>query len=424
MKKSTLLIVSLFIIFVVSCNQNNSNKYDFSKIQSPSELQTLLKQIENENEEVKLDTIINYNDITVKGMHYDGVPIKNAVITRDEITLKTDTLNYSGKRLLEAVEAKKGLTLLEDSYWDDIKFNWKSETEDVDFKLILKNGSHLADLKDKDYAELTISYNPIYKSPLANIHKEVKVYNEQPKYIFKIGRTYGKAFTIIVDDIVITEDNDDDTAFDIQNYITSETTSVKVIVKPVKSANSNSKVFINEETIAVGIVDEFSGEVFFETTKKAFKGKSSVEIEFGFNSKLPIYPKAWSNGVDLRNDKNLKEKIKTLYSNLGNAFIEKDEQTINDMLYQMNFEKQQLSYDTNFETARENWEFYKQIQDNSYKYTVADKFEIEYNANGKLIYLYAKDKPAMLTFTGKRFSKRMNFFLYQPKGADGLKIIR
>ncbi len=423
MKKITLLIVLSFIVFVVSCNQN-INKYDFSTIQSLSELNTLLKQIENENEEVKLDTIINYNDITVKGMHYASVPIKSAVAFKEKITLKTDTLNYSGKRLLEAIEAKKGLTLLEETYSDDINFIWKSETEDFDFNLELENGSHLADLKDKDHAELTISYNPIYKLPLANIHKEVKVFNEQPKYIFKIDRTYGKAFTIIVDDIIVTEDNDDDTAFDIQNYITSKTTSVKVIVKPVKSANNSSKVFINEETITVGIVDEFSGEVFFETTKKAFKGKSSVEIKFEFNSKLPTYPKAWSNGIDLRNDKNLKEKIKRLYNNLGKAFLEKDEQVINDMFYQMNFEKQQLSYDTNFETARENWEFYKQIQDNSYKYTVADKFEIEYNANGKLIYLYAKDKPAMLTFTGKLFSKKMNFFLYQPKGADALKIIR
>jgi len=157
MKNVVILLISIVSISLTSCGQT-SLKYDFAALKSQSDVDALLMKMMKENKDAKIDTVYRFNDITIEGMHYNGVPIKSALITDHYTLLTTDTINFSGKKLLEAIEAKNGLTKREDSYNDNIEFEWKSETEDKEFKLKLVNGKHLAALGDKDYAELTIKY--------------------------------------------------------------------------------------------------------------------------------------------------------------------------------------------------------------------------------------------------------------------------
>ncbi|WP_299255994.1 hypothetical protein [uncultured Aquimarina sp.] len=422
MKTIYSLIIVLIVLLFSSCTNNKELllKYDFSKANSQSEMDSLLVKIGKENKDFDLDTVsfFRLNEIEIDGMHYDGVPVKKALLSDSYTFLTTDTINYYGKKLLEVIEAKKGLINSENTYNDDIQFIWKAEREDLDFKLNLVNGKHLAAIGDKDFGELKITFKPIYDVPLANIHKKIKVYDVKPTYVLNI-RSYSNKYTVILDDIVIAE-NSKYTEHNLNRYITDgESSKLKIIVVPI----DNSK-FDKNGTFAATIYDETTKQTIADVQRISIAGKSSVEFTLDFTPKLPWYPKAWNNGVDLRKDENLKQKVNTLYKRVGDAILSKDEKAINDLFYQKQFEKQQLDQDVDFEVARTYWESLKQIQNNSYKYTIEDTYSIEFNANGRLIWTYPTNKTDMIIFTGKEFSKQMNFYLYQPEGSNELKIIR
>ncbi|MBJ2174819.1 hypothetical protein JBL43_11265 [Aureibaculum sp. A20] len=419
MKNVIFYIVLLASISITSCGKD-ALKYDFSKIKSHADTKGLIAKIQLENEDEDIDSTSSFEQITIKGMHYAGVPIKEALITDNYTLLTTDTLNFSAKNLLEAIEANNGLINLTDSYSDRLEFGWKDETEDKTLKINLVNGKHLAAFGDKDYAELTINYKPIYTIPLANIHKEIKTFDNQAKYVLNT-RSYDCVYDIIVNDIIITESSNE-TEFNLNNYIVGPDSSIKIIVKPRQK--DGAKAFNEQAYFTAAIVNNENEEIIEAIEKTALKGSTPIVFQTDFNSTLPYYPKAWTDGADLRNDERLKDKVIALYDKLGKAMLAKDEQALNDIFYQKDFEMQQLDFDTNFEPARSEWETYLSVQLYCYKYTVANDFDIEFNSGGKLIYTYAKDKSDMIIFTGKGHDFTLNHYLYQPKGSNELKIIR
>lgn len=422
MKYLLILLILLVGISVTSCGQE---KYDFSKIKSQSEIDALLLKIKQENEGVKIDTSYRLNEITIKGMHYAGVPIKTALISDYYTLLTTDTINYSAKNILETLESEKGLTAITNKYNNNVGFKWKTETEDNDLNIKFVNGKHLASFGNKDYAELTINYKPVYDMPLANIHKKIKTFDKQPKYVLQAANNHGHSdYVYVINGVKLSEDFTSQ-KFYLNNYIISEVTSIKIIVKPgLDGDNFRPKLFKEGNIFSATIYDEETEEIIANIENVPIGGKATAEFSLEFDSKLPYYPKAWTQGVDLRNDKNLEEKVISFYDKLGKTILAKDKQTINDMFYQKNFETQQLKYDTNYVTARSEWEAHLAVQNNSYKYKVAKNFDIEFSADGKLIFAHPKAKTEMLILTGKQYYQALYYFLYQPKGSNELKIIR
>lgn len=424
MKPIKYLLILCISALTISCSKDGL-KYDFSKIESEKGIDSLLQKIQLENKDAEIDTLDMYHELEIKGMHYAGVPIKKAVVTGSKITLTTDTINFNGKKLLETLEAKNGLTALEDNYNEEDEFVWDSETKDLDFIIEYVNGKHLAAIGDKDIGELTINYKKVYSVPLANIHKKIQTFDTKPNYALEIQYGYCDCeYTILVNNVIIAEDTKK-REFILNDYITNASTPVKIIVKPEINDNGvRAKNFKGSEMFKADIYDASTEKVVKTIEQTSLAGKTTTEFVLDFSSTLPWYPEAWTNGVDLRKDKDLKQKIKALYTKIGEAFLKKDEQAINDIFYHMYFETQQLKADTNYVTAKRQWEIMLEIKESIYKYTVADAFEIEYNANGKLIYTYPTEKSDMLIFTGKQYDNSMNYFLYQPKGANELKIIR
>jgi len=422
MKNVIILLISLVSISITSCSQD-SLKYDFSKIKSLAETKALIAKIQLENEDQEIDSTSTFQEITLKGMHYAGVPIKSALITDHYTLLTTDTINFSAKKLLEALEAEKGLTKVNDSYNDNIEFEWGEETENKKLKINLVNGKHLAAFGDKDNAELTIKFKQTYDIPLANIHKEIKTFESQPKYQLNI-KSYGYAYEVSINDIIIAEASTGKELY-LNYYLTKEASSIKIKTElELDKEKSDYNDAIRSVYISAEVIDKSTNKVLTTLEKGFIRGQKTNEFTINFNSILPYYPKAWTDGTDLREDKNLKEKVIALYDKVGKAILTKDEQTINDIFYQKDFEMQQVDFDTNYLTAKNEWESHLAIQHNSYKYTLANDFEIEFNAGGTLIYTYPKDKTDMLIFTGKEYNESLNFFLYQPTGSNELKIIR
>ncbi|WP_158976041.1 hypothetical protein [Cellulophaga sp. L1A9] len=420
MKKFIISLILLTGISVTSCGQE---KYDFAEITQKSDINTFLNKIQKENEEVKIDTVYNFNELTIAGMHYAGIPIKEALVTNNYMILTTDTLNYSGEKLLEIVEAEYGLTTISDGYSNDIKFDWKKETKDISLAVKINNGKHLAAMGDKDNAELTITFKIPYDLPIANLHKEIKTFANEPKYILKI-KEQDCDYDIVVNGIKIPNAALYSEIF-LNEYITSTRSSIELIVKPNTKNENNSRGSFSEDSQFSAVLYDFdTEEIYTQINDLELSGTTPVHFSKEYDLVLPFYPKAWTDGVDLRNDKNLVSKINAIYTKIGEAVLASDEQAINDLFYVSDLESQQVAFDTDFETARENWEEYLSWAFNSYKYTIAKDIDIQFYAGGKLLYVYPKDKDAMLILTGKKYSKKLNYFLYQPKGTNELKIIR
>ncbi|MCL5246620.1 hypothetical protein M4I21_12415 [Cellulophaga sp. 20_2_10] len=418
----TVLVLSICTTFI-SCNSGDVLKYDFAEVKSSSQTKALIAKMQLENLEEDIDSTSSDHDITLKGMHYAGVPIKSASITDNYTLLTTDTINVSAKKLLEVLETEKGLTNPTEGFGDDIEFEWKDEIENKELEINFINGKHLAAFGNKDYARLTIKYNPLYTIPLAKIHEQVKVFDTAPKYLLNI-KSYNCVFDIRINDINIAK-NTNSESLNLNNYITGPNSSIVVTAKTKdKSRKKEQNTYYEDPIFSIEIIDDSTKEVVKTIEKTSIRNNNPVNLKIDFNTTLPYYPEAWTNGADLRNDKDLKEKVIALYTKLGNAILANDEQAINDLFYQKDFEMQQLDFDTNFETARNEWEAYLTILLHTYKYTVAKDFDLEFNAGGKLIYTYAKDKSDMLILTGKEYDKTFNHFLYQPKGSNELKIIR
>ncbi|WP_349664418.1 hypothetical protein IZU89_05025 [Cellulophaga lytica] len=418
----TVLVLSIYTI-LVSCDSVATPRYDFAEVKSSSQTKALIAKMILENKEENIDSTSSFIDLTLKGMHYAGVPVKSALITDNYTLLTTDTINTSAKKLLEVLEAEKGLTNQTNSYSDDVEFEWKDEIETKKLEVNFVNGKHLAAFGNKDYGKLTITYNPIYTIPLAKIHSKVKVFDTAPKYVLNI-KSYNSVFDISINDVSIATGTDSD-SFNLNNYITGPNSSIKLTAKTEdKTIKKEPNTYYRDPIFSIEIIDNSTKEVIKKIEEKSIRNNIPVNLKIDFNSTLPYYPEAWTNGTDLRKSKDLKEKVIALYTKLGKAILANDEQAINDLFYQKDFEVQQLDFDTNFETARTKWEAYLTMLLNTYKYTLAKDFDIEFNAGGKLIYTYAKDKSDMIILTGKNYDDAFNHFLYQPKGTNELKIIR
>ncbi|APU09717.1 hypothetical protein A5M85_05295 [Cellulophaga lytica] len=418
----TVLVLSIYTT-LVSCDSVANPRYDFAEVKSSSQTKALIAKMILENKDEDIDSTSSFIDLTLKGMHYAGVPVKSALITDNYTLLTTDTINTSAKKLLEVLEAEKGLTNQTNSYSDDVEFEWKDEIENKKLEINFVNGKHLAAFGNKDYGKLTITYNPVYNNPLAKIHSKVKVFETAPKYVLNI-KSYNSVFDISINDVSIATGTDSD-SFNLNNYITGPNSSIKLTAKTEdKTIKKEPNTYYRDPIFSIEIIDNSTKEVIKKIEEKSIRNNIPVNLKIDFNSTLPYYPEAWTNGTDLRKSKDLKEKVIALYTKLGKAILANDEQAINDLFYQKDFEVQQLDFDTNFETARTKWEAYLTMLLNTYKYTLAKDFDIEFNAGGKLIYTYAKDKSDMIILTGKNYDDAFNHFLYQPKGTNELKIIR
>ncbi|ADV48578.1 hypothetical protein Celal_1263 [Cellulophaga algicola DSM 14237] len=419
----------IVLILLMSTAINSQTNYNFSEIKSSPDLQKLLLKIMDEHKETRSSMLLEFiedakvvddivtssrgiysSKIYVKGMHYAGIPIAEAIFSNNSIKLTTDTLNYSGKKLLEKIESENGLTPV---YYNDRSYDWEKETETINLRVKFVNGENLALLGDKDFAVLKIDFKPIYKIPLAKIHHKIKKFKKQPDYVLS-SSTEHSIYDVFINGIKIEENYTYD-RLHLNKYITSNVTSVKIIAK--REPDYNEKVYYS-----AAILDQSINEDV-KIIEGRFLGDKTVVFETSFNSELPYYPEAWTNGSDLRKEKKLKEKVIALYNKLGKAILENDEQMLNSMLYQRQFEVQQVNYDTTFLTARILWG--NLIERSVYvNHTVSKDFEIDFSTNGKLIYCHPKDTKEMIIFEEENYDDPFNFYLYEPKGSNELKIIR
>ncbi|MCF6349879.1 MAG: hypothetical protein L3J23_02465 [Flavobacteriaceae bacterium] len=407
------------IFFIVglltSCSQTKL-RFDLSTVNSKQDLTTLIDQMVKNK--VRIDSSSYAPKIVGKqGIHYNGILVNELTYFNNSFTFLTDSTDFSAKKILELLELRNGFGTYEeeDGFEDKPTFVWNNSISKNILELNLLNGKHLAAMGDKDFAKLTIEFHKQYEIPLANIHKEIKKYDLENLYALKV-KSFEYEYQIWIDDIFIGNFNRGGQFIDLNNYILENGEHI---------IRYRAKYIGNKERspyFEIEIIEWSKGDK--KVIQKALSDEENKDFEFNFSSKIAYNLEGWKNGKDLRKDKQLKEKIIELYTSVGEAILQKDKQTINDLFYDMRKETLQVNYNNDFTISTEYWEYWLEIFENTYKYNVSQVFEIEYNAGGRLIYTQPKDKSDMLVITGKKFSETFNHLIYQPRGSNKLKFIR
>lgn len=420
------IVIGLLLSLVIACSNSPAQKYDLSKINSQKDFKILLEIMKKDN--VKIDSTSNI-EIVGQGLHFSSVPVKKITINEASdfynysIDILTDSTAYTGKNMLEQLETINGFGKYTEDFDDKRNFTWENEYRKIDLDLHFVDGKHLAAMAAKDYAELKISFPEQYNQPLAKVHHQVKKFDAEPNYQLVVDQYYTDA-SVFVDGVKRiafgTLDTYGTNKVALNAYLFQRGKHQITIKVNHSKPNFSIKTYVkdlNTDEILVKKIDD---------DLPNFASKNNITFTLDFESKTPYTIKGWSEGKDLRNDKDIKDKVKTLYSKLGIAFLKKDKKTISAMYYDMAFEEMQTTYNNDYKESLKRWEELLLCTKNTYKYSVAQDFDIEVldQKNGKLIYATPIGKSAMLITTGQRYSKSFDFYLYQPADSNELKIIR
>jgi len=409
-----IIIIIVLTLSLVSC----SKEYDISKVESPEDLAALL--VEMKKDKVKIDSSY-INQIEGQGMHYKGISVSNMTFTENSLTITTDSSNYSAKKLLEELEKESGLGFLsENEYLSDFSFSWDNEKKNMNLEMNLVDGKNLARMGAKDYAKLEINYPKQYDIPLANLHQKLTTFNNAPEYELHISRQNCIYYEVFLDGVNLGNGSYNDTQDFNLNLFLLNSGKHEINIKAIPNVNNSAE----PSYIKLLVINKEDEGNIIAQKDFTFKNNQEQSLNLTFNCNIPYDLIGWKNGKDLRKDTLLKKKISTVYEKVGRAILNKDEQAISDLFYLSDFETRQSTYDTSYTISLEYWEFWLKTFDNTYKYSVAQDFNIEYNEDGRLIYVFPKEKSDMLVVTGKNFSRSFDFFLYQPKNSNELKIIR
>ncbi len=406
-----LFTVLLVTVAIVSCKTKVENKYNFATINSPEKLDSIFKVI-------GVDTIRNndspfYKEIRTKGMHYNKIPLEYIIRSDDALILSVDSIKPFGKNLLGEVTNLVGKASKEEGSYTDSIFVWKNSLRKIELS---NHGT--------TYESLKIVFLKQYNSPIANLYKKIKKFENEPEYILTVKSGYDDCKVIINDVIITSIGLGEEIEVSINKYLLNKEAN-KIELEVLSTEISKGLAFADDFIVNVSIRDEKTDnpiDVSSLGISVATDPKHTL-IQYSFNSKIPFKLEGWSNGEDLRTVKNLEQKVIELYDKLGKAFLKKDKTTLNELLVQKDFEKMQVDYDDDFESNRFYWEKCLETALETYRYTVSKDFEIEMNAKGRLIFTYSNESD-MLVLTGKNVNKNFNYFLYMPKGSNELKIIR
>jgi len=409
-----IIIILILAVSLVSC----SKEYDLSKVVSPENLTALL--IEMKEDKVKIDSSY-VNEIEGQGLHYKGISVGKMTFSDNGLTITTDTLNYSAKKLLEELEKENGFGLFEeDEYPSDFSFSWANEKKNTKLEINLVDGKNLAKLGAKDYAKLEINYPKQYDIPLANMHQKLTEFNSKPEYELHITKQNCIYYDVFLDGVNLGNGTYSDTKKFNLNLFLLNSGKHEVKIKAIPNG-SNSTVPSYIKMLVINKEDE---DNIIAQKEFTFKNNQEQQLNLPFNCNIPYELEGWKKGKDLRKDSLIKKKITSLYEKVGRAVLAQDEQAINDLFYTADFETRQSTYDTGYSNSSDYWETWLKIFKSTFKYTIAQDFTIEYNSEGRLIYASPKEKLNMLVVTGKGFSDSFDFYLYQPKNSNELKIIR
>ena len=201
---------------------------------------------------------------------------------------------------------------------------------------------------------------------------------------------------------------------------------IKTILESNNANGTNSKkrtIYDNQQYVTDTIVE--NGKTRYSSYPGTYNyGKKNLEFEFTFIPQVDYEVTGWSNGKDLRKEKDLEQKIKKFYADFGDLIINKDINKITELLYDKYFEFYTANYNSGEKKSYDDYESWFMAIDRSFKTTLANETKLYISDDGKLAYLEPLDKSTNLKAVGRDYIKDIDFLFYMDEKTNQLKIIR
>lgn len=445
MKKSNIAMFCLMLLSNVLFAQQN---IDFANYNTLEKVNAFFNDKSN-----KSDFAYGYYKTYEKGF-WNGIPVENVVLRDSSIEFSTpSTLTNSTKKISEFLikNYKENVVINKDYYETKYKINTEAIT--LTFNVDIDDNEQIS---EDTKGNMVIVFKEIIDNPLAKISSKIKTnpngtdyfldldfFQVSPKILLNgipIYQNIAKS-RFINDDyiylnryilnsknpitlkLIIEPGNDEDG----KPYKTILKNSyIKTILESNNANGTNSKkrtIYDNKQYVTDTIIE--NGETRYSSYPGTYNyGKKNLEFEFTFIPQVDYEVMGWSNGKDLRKEKDLEQKIKKFYADFGDLIINKDINKITELLYDKYFEFYTANYNSGEKKSYDDYESWLLTIDKSFKTTMANETKLYISDDGKLAYLQPLDKSTNLKAVGRDYIKDIDFLFYIDEKTNQLKIIR
>lgn len=312
------------------------------------------------------------------------------------------------------------------------------------------------EITDKTKGTLRISYTKVVDNPLANLSDEIKpnengvscfleveCYNVVPTILAdgipilpkKEGDQYSKYATVAMNKYILNKDTPVDLTFVFTPGIDEDGNIMAKIPK-----DSFTKITIEYENMKGDVLQSielynnkaYVTDTIVENGKTKYSSYSGTrdyikkDIRFSHQIQAPVdyQVKGWSNGKDLRKEKNIEQRIKQFYAEYAALVLNKDINRITQLLYSSTLEKYTYYYNSTEQKSYHDYEDLEYMLQNIFKVVTAKDTKLYISNNGQLAYLESIDKTSYLKAVGLDYIENISFMFYIDKNTNELKIIR
>ncbi|MCH5717974.1 hypothetical protein [Niabella hibiscisoli] len=153
-------------------------------------------------------------------------------------------------------------------------------------------------------------------------------------------------------------------------------------------------------------------------------GGKQLTAAYDFVADVSYQTEGWSNGKDLRQDKNLRQKITALYEKLGKIIGARDAAALSAIMYATGKEKAEADYNQKTGATTDQWTLWMDMFKATNVVKIEKDFDVEISGDGKLIYAIPKNQKDMLRAIGKNTATGFTLYMYEDKNNNELKFIR
>lgn len=388
-----------------------------------------------------------------KGL-WNKVSVEDIYFNEDSFSCSIDvSVKNSATQLITYLEQTyPNILTIEQSYYERI---YKVATRDFSLRFTIEVKRE-TEIEENATGELNIRFTKVVDNPMANLSDELKsnqngitcylqvnCYNVVP-VIFADGipilrpnkeDKYSVSQAIVLNKYILNPEKPIDLTFvltpgidDNQNVMTSipKRSYAKMAIEYVNTKDEvlqtvelfNNRAYVTDAIVEDGETQYYSYPGTNDYTKK--------DIRFNYELKAPVDYKlsGWSNGKDLRKEKNVEEQIKQFYANYTTLILDKKLDKISQLIYESILEKYTYNYNSTEQKSYHDYEDLEYMLEKTFKVVTAKQTKLHISKNGQLAYLEAIDKTAYLKAVGLDYIKNISFLFYIDKKTNELKIIR
>lgn len=442
--KNFILICFVLLSNLLFAQQN----IDFGKLNTLQKVNTFFYDKSNKSDY----DFGNYK--TYEKGFWNEIPIENIILHKNSLEFSApSSLKNSTKKISEylAKNNKESLIINKHSYETVYTIN----TEDItlNFRIDIEEEQLIA---ENTKANMVISFKKSYDNPLAKISTSIKINSAGTEYFLDLDffQVSPKVFINGIPIYQKTGENrfmNDDYIY-LNRYILNSKTPItlkfilepgndendkpyksilkesyfKAILESNKSDKSNLKtqsIYNNQEYVTDTIVED--GRTRYSSYPGTYNyGKDKIEFEYTFTPQVDYDIKGWSNGKDLRTEKDLEQKIKKFYTDFGDLIINKNIDKISELLYDRYFEFYTSNYNYGKTKSYDDYDDWLFTLNSSFKTILAKNTKLHISNDGKLAYLESLDKASNLKVVGKEYVRDIDFMFYIDEKTNQLKIVR